>query len=393
MFRSLRLSVLLALALALIPAPAGAADLGVSFEVVRTTPVSVTIRATISGATGPLDVTARVDDFRRTTAPTVKAVDVQQVSKTAVYRDTPEYETVRIPIAEKIAALEAEVEALQKAPVLKGEDTTLREEAIHGQEDELTAIRAEADLGAAFYETQEIVAHRYALEYREARTPVAVANEGDRVLLASQSWAEPPPAKLVSDVELKLDGTLVNWGDGVRVYEYTVLTGETLTADGGYGSAGILVLTINGRDYYDDHNSSWWDSEWKYRMPLTFNAATMTTDLVDFTATVFLTPERFRYDLAQPSGNDVRFVDSDGTPLPYEVDTWEMDGTSVFHVLVPHIPAGSTDDYIWLYYGEPLVGDGSDAHATWPAKWAAVYHMADSQRQPRHERGWHRRSD
>jgi len=375
--RALRLSVLVALVLALIPAPAGATDLDVSFEVVRVTPVSATIRATISGSSAPLQVAARVDDYRGKQGPAVQGLQVQAVERVAEYRDTPQYETQRIPIAEKVASITAEIEAMRKAPAQKGEDRQLQEEAINGKENELAALNAQADLGATFIEEEIAVAHRYDLRYRERLVPVATTNEESVILLAAQSWAEPPPATLIAEDALKLEETAVNWGHGTRVYEYTVQT-DSLSGS----TSGILVLTINGKDYYDDTNSSWWDSEWPYRMPLTFDAATMTTDLVDFTTTVFLTPDRFRYDLCQPSGNDIRFVDSDGTPLPYEVDTWVADGTSVFHVLVPHIPAGSTDDYIWLYYGEPLVGDGSDAAAAWADHWEAVYHMADKPGDP-----------
>lgn len=377
MHRTLRLSVLLALVLALIPASAGAQDLDVSFEVVRVTPTSATIRATISGASGPLSVTARIDDYRGNPTPAVQGIAVAGVQRIARYRHTTDTETVLVPIADTLATIEAEVEAMRKAPAVKGEDNKAREEAINGKEDELTALYAQAEHGATHISQEVVTAHRYALEYIEKRTPVAAANDGDTVLLPPQSWADAPPQSLIAAEELTLPDTEVGWGDGVSVYEYTVAT-DSIHGEDGWGTSGILVLTINGRDYYDDTNSSWWDETWPYRMKLTIDNSASTENLIDFPMMVKLTPERFDYSFAQVDGDDIRFVDSDGTALDYECDTWELDGDSFFWVRVPQIDALSTADYFWMYYGTPTVGSGENVAAVWNAGYEAVYHMNDN---------------
>lgn len=379
-----RLVLLLAvLASGLLPGNVSAADpLDVSFEVVRVTPSSATIRATIQGATGPLNVTARVDPYRGKQGPAVQGLRIQSVDRVAYYVHTPEYETVRTPIDEAIAALEAEVAALEKAPVEKGDDPKLQEEVIDGKEDELAALYAEKDLGAAFYETQEVVAHRYDLRYRERLAPVASASVNDTLLLSGQSWAEPPPSKVLSDTELTLGETTVGWG-GDMVYEYTVATDTLYSEKTGWSTSGILVLTIDGQDYYDDRNSSWWNETWPYRMKLTIDNSASTENLIDFPLMVKLTPERFEYSFAQVDGDDVRFVDADGTALDYECDTWELDGDSWFWVRVPQIDALSTTDYIWLYFGTPTAANGENAEGVWPTDtWAAVYHMNDAPGDP-----------
>jgi len=308
----------------------------------------------------------------------VRAVQVQSVERVAAYRDEPQYEMKRIPIDEAMAALEAEVVALRDTRGLKSAEIDARREEWNGKEAELEALAAEKLQGATHTEAQEVVAHRYVLETRERLALVASCNAGDSILLPPQSWAEPPPSKLVAETELALDPTLVNWGENVAVYEYTISTGETQTADGAWGSAGILVLTINGQDYYDDTNSSWWDAAWPYRMKLTIDNSASTDDLVDFPLMVKLTPARFDYSWCQWDGDDIRFVDSDGTALDYELDTWDREASSWFWVRVPNIPAGSTDDYVWLYFGEPTVANGENAEGVWPVDvWAAVYHMND----------------
>ncbi len=383
MARALRLGVLLALVLALIPASAGAADLDVSFTVVREGPTSVTIRATIAGATGPIQATARVEPLRDgEPVPTVRGLRVDAVERVSEYRHTPLEETTRIPIAEAMTALETDIAALKNTKGLKSEEIDARREEWHGKETELAALRAQADHGATFTETTEVVAHEYRLETRERRALVAHCNAGDTITLPPQSWAAPPPSQLLSDTELSLSPTETNWGESTAVYEWTISTGELQRRDGSWGSAGVLVVNINGQDYYDTENSSWWDSSWPYRMKLTIDNSASTETLIDFPLMVKLTTDRFDYTFAQADGDDIRFVDSDGTALDYECDTWEYEGDSYYWVRVPQIDALSTTDYIWMYYGTAAVGNGENAEGVWDASYVAVYHMNNAPGDP-----------
>jgi len=385
MVRAIRVGILLALIAVLMPAPAGAADVDVSFEVVRETPVSVTIRATVHGAESPVEAQVRLDGLS-IPVEMVRGIRVNRIDRKADYVHIPEYETVRVPITEEIARLESEISALAEEDdvgVLQVKESTVSSlEEEKSEADELQAqleeLQAQQQLGAEYVEKQEIVGHTYSLRLKEQAVPVATCSPGQSVLLAPQSWQPIPPAKLASDTELSLPTTTVNWGEDTAVYEYTIDTGLVQRDDGGWGSKGILVLTINGQDYYDDTNSSWWDTDWPYRMKLTIDNSASTEDLADFPLMVKLTPERFDYNFCQTDGDDIRFVDSDGTALDYEVDTWDFGGDSYFWVRVPEIPAGSTTDYIWLYWGTAGVASGENAEAVWDANYKAVYHMNDN---------------
>ncbi len=260
---------------------------------------------------------------------------------------------------------------------MKSEEIDARREERHGKETELAALRSQADHGATFTETTAVVAHEYRLATRERRALVAHCNAGDTITLPPQSWAAPPPSQLLSDTELSLSPTETNWGESTAVYEWTISTGELRRADGTWGSAGVLVVTINGRDYYDTENSSWWDSSWPYRMKLTIDNSASAENLIDFPLLVKLTPARFDYSFAQVDGDDIRFVDADGTALDYEVDTWTLDGESFFWARVPQIDALSTTDYIWMYWGTPTVANGENAEGVWNDNYVAVYHMND----------------
>jgi len=96
----------------------------------------------------------------------------------------------------------------------------------------------------------------------------------------------------------------------------------------------------------------WWDGAWSHRVRLRFHAAERSDDLVDFPVVVLLHAD-FDYATARTDGADLRFVDRGGQLLPHEIERWERNGNTLIWLSLPHVPAGSADDYIFLYYGNP----------------------------------------
>jgi hypothetical protein len=99
--------------------------------------------------------------------------------------------------------------------------------------------------------------------------------------------------------------------------------------------------------------------------------------LIDMPVLVTLTPARIDYAKLQADGRDLRFVDSDGAPLPYELDVWDPAGTSRIWVRVPKIDAGSSANYVFAVYGNPDLVDGQNAAAVW-SDYAAVWHFREA---------------
>lgn len=113
-------------------------------------------------------------------------------------------------------------------------------------------------------------------------------------------------------------------------------------------------------------------------MKITFDKAPTPEDLGAFPLMVRLAPERFDYGAASAGGDDLRFVDADGSsPLSYEIEQWNEDGESIVWVRVPQIDAGSTVDHVWLYYANGSAPPAEDAAAVWAGSHAGVYHLAD----------------
>ncbi|RMF04229.1 MAG: DUF2341 domain-containing protein, partial [Chloroflexi bacterium] len=115
-------------------------------------------------------------------------------------------------------------------------------------------------------------------------------------------------------------------------------------------------------------------SNWTRRIKLVFTN-TVAEDVNDFPVLVTLNSSRIDYAQTQNAGQDIRFVDPDGTLLPHEIDRWDETGTSQVWVKVPNIPASSSTDYIWLYYGNPTAPDGQNPAAVWDGSFKGVWHM------------------
>lgn len=88
-----------------------------------------------------------------------------------------------------------------------------------------------------------------------------------------------------------------------------------------------------------------------------------------------LDPGRIDYAQTSDQGADLRFVESDGTLLPYEIESWNPGGISIIWVRVPQIDGSSDSDSIWLYYGNPAAADGQDPEGVWDATFAGVWHF------------------
>ncbi len=157
----------------------------------------------------------------------------------------------------------------------------------------------------------------------------------------------------------------------------------TLTGTPGYSQ---IVLTIS--NVYDGVGNAltgntitytgWWNTDWQYRRKLVFDNSGQTKNLIDFPVLVKLNSSRINYSSTQDNGEDIRFVDPDGTVLSYEIESWDESGDSIVWVKVPQIDGGSTTDYIWMYYGNPSVTDGQNASDVWSNGYELVMHLDET---------------
>jgi VCBS repeat-containing protein len=148
----------------------------------------------------------------------------------------------------------------------------------------------------------------------------------------------------------------------------TVNAGAPIAADNAYTVDEDGTLTVG-----------WWDTDWTRRSQITFAGNTFggAENLTDFPVLVTLTSANIDYAQTQNQGQDLRFLDADGTPLAYEIESWNESGTSYVWVSVPQVDTTGADS-IWMYYGNAAAPAGQDAAAVWTGGYEAVYHLSES---------------
>ena len=124
--------------------------------------------------------------------------------------------------------------------------------------------------------------------------------------------------------------------------------------------------------------SGWLDRGWSYRMAFTFDNSARSEALVDFPVLIELNSANFDYSRVQPQGQDLRFVDTNGALLNYEIESWNPAGSSYVWVRVPQIDANSAIDFIWMYYGNASASAGQNPAGVWSSTYDAVYHFGNA---------------
>ncbi len=104
----------------------------------------------------------------------------------------------------------------------------------------------------------------------------------------------------------------------------------------------------------------WWDDDWQYRRLIEIDN-TAGGAVTDLQVLVELDSSNFDFASAQVTGRDIRFTDDTSTT---EYDYWResfnvASETARFWLSIPSLPAAATMS-IYIYYGNPTIGDGSD---------------------------------
>ena len=122
----------------------------------------------------------------------------------------------------------------------------------------------------------------------------------------------------------------------------------------------------------------WWDEAWEYRRILTIDNSGQGTALANFPVLVRLNSSRINYNSVQNNGEDLRFIDNDGTTeLDYEIEIWNESGESIVWIEVPQVDASSATDYIVMYYGNNTAPAGENAQGVWDNNFEFVWHMGE----------------
>jgi biopolymer transport protein ExbB len=133
--------------------------------------------------------------------------------------------------------------------------------------------------------------------------------------------------------------------------------------------------------------ASWWNDDWSYRKPITLDTsgkgANITQSAGRVPLLIRLHPGNFQFDGVSKTGNDLRFIGSDGkTPLNYQIENFDpVMGVAQIWLDVPDLPNGGQQT-IWMYYGNNKAPALSSGPATFDADYTLVYHFDEASGQP-----------
>ena len=123
----------------------------------------------------------------------------------------------------------------------------------------------------------------------------------------------------------------------------------------------------------------WLDTNWLNRQKITFDNSASAENLMNFPVLVSLNAGNIDFAKIKLDGDDIRFVDADGTVLEYEIENWN-DGaqTATVWVKVKQLDAGSVTDHMYIYYNNAAALDAQNVTATWDPNFAGVWHLDET---------------
>ncbi|MBD3420056.1 MAG: DUF2341 domain-containing protein [Chitinivibrionales bacterium] len=130
------------------------------------------------------------------------------------------------------------------------------------------------------------------------------------------------------------------------------------------GALFIATALVCAQAAHDD-----WQYSQKLRLNTSSTGANVTSNVSNFAVLVPLTSDQADvFSQANPNGEDIRFSDADGSPLAYEIETWDQSAnTATLWVFVPLVDGNSIDDHIFMHWGKSSAVNESNSAAIFQA--------------------------
>lgn len=124
-----------------------------------------------------------------------------------------------------------------------------------------------------------------------------------------------------------------------------------------------------------------WTRSIKLQINTTPDGSGCQSNLYDFPLVVKLTKSDIDFSSAKPSGEDVRFTNSNGRCLSYQIESWNSASQeAIIWVLVDTIRANNSSQYICMYWGNSTATDSSSGADVFRTEngFQAVWHLDEN---------------
>ena len=130
----------------------------------------------------------------------------------------------------------------------------------------------------------------------------------------------------------------------------------------------------------DAARTDWWNAGWGHRRLVTIDTSKLSKSLMGyplagFPVLVKLTPQTINYAAVKSDGSDLRFVLPDQTTvLPYDIDTFASNGTSLIWVRIPALAATAVQT-LFVYHGNATATPSASGADVFADSHVSVHHL------------------
>jgi hypothetical protein len=132
--------------------------------------------------------------------------------------------------------------------------------------------------------------------------------------------------------------------------------------------------------YCDDNvswDTNWWQYNWKYRKLITIDSSKVADNHINFPMLFYEPSDSELATFAQNDGDDIVFIlySDNSTRLNHEIETFNGTTGNIIAWVKLNSISSTADTRIWMYFGNPNVGNQENAHGVWDSNFVAVWHL------------------
>ena len=138
------------------------------------------------------------------------------------------------------------------------------------------------------------------------------------------------------------------------------------------------ISTLNSLDFVP---MSAWSASHRLTLNTTASGANVSGNVYGFPLLIRLSSGNFDFSKAKEDGSDIRFTKSNGTPLPYEIEHWDVESkTAEIWVKMDTVYGDNSTQSLLMYWGNANAFDNSNGAAVFDTAngFQGVWHLNES---------------